>query len=161
MSKIIIGCDPDSSKSGMAFYLDNTLCKLECMTLINIYFKFESLSQQWSDKEIELHIENVNGISSNSFSVNRSDSLPVKLKKAEHVGKCKQAQIEIERIAEHFDIKVVRHGVSKMWKDSKTGKAALANLGWHRQSNEDSRSAAYFGYLGVKLDKTKKQYLIN
>lgn len=153
MSKIIIGCDPDSNKSGMAFYVNNELCKLECMSLINIYVEFESISQQWADKEIELHIENVNGISSNAFSVNKKDSLPVKLKKAEHVGKCKQAQIEIERIAEHFNIKVVRHRVSKMWKDSKIGKAALADLGWHGQSNEDGRSAAYFGYLGLTQSK--------
>jgi len=63
---------------------------------------------------------------------------------------CKQAQIEIERIAEYFGVKVVHHPVSKMWKDSKTGKSALADLGWTGQSNEDGRSAAYFAYRGYK-----------
>ena len=153
MSKIIIGCDPDSNKSGMSFYINNELYRLDCMSLINIYIEFESISKQWPDKEIELHIENLNGISSNAFNVNRKDTLPVKLKKAQNVGQCKQVQTEIERIAEHFGIKVVKHQVSKMWKDSATGKAVLKDLGWTGQSSEDSRSAAYFGYLGVKQSK--------
>ena len=151
MSKVIIGIDPDSNKSGWSVFKDGKLICVTCKTLVEIIEYFNGASKL----DIELHIENVNGISSNAFSVNRKDPLPVKLKKAEHVGKCKQAQIEIERIAEHFGIKVVRHGVSKMWKDSKIGKAALAGLGWDGQSNEDSRSACYFGHLGVKLDKIK------
>jgi len=153
MNKIIIGCDPDSSKSGMSFFVNGELARLECLSLVSIFIEFESISKQWSDKDIELHIENLNGISSNAFNVNRKDTLPVKLKKAQNVGQCKQVQTEIERIAEHFGIKVVHHGVSKMWKDSATGKAVLKDLGWTGQSNEDSRSACYFGYLGVKQSK--------
>lgn len=147
MGKVIIGCDPDSNKSGLAFYVNNELCRLECMMLIDIYIEFESISQQWADNEIELHIENVNGISSNAFSVNKKDALPVKLKKAEHVGKCKQAQIEIERIAERLNIKVVHHRVSKQWKKNKP--VFEKATGWQGRSNEDSRSAAWFGYLGL------------
>ena len=148
-----MGCDPDSHKSGMSFYIGGKLLRLECMTLVSIFFEFESISKQWADDGAELHIENLNGISSNAFNVNRKDTLPVKLKKAQNVGQCKQVQTEIERIAEYFGIKVVHHGVSKMWKDSATGKAVLKDLGWHGQSNEDSRSAAYMGYLGVKQSK--------
>lgn len=151
MSKSIIGIDPDSNKSGFARYFDGRLVDIDCLGLITIYnvLKSEKNRCKHLGVTLEIHIENVNGISSNAFSVNKKDSLPVKLKKAEHVGKCKQAQIEIERIANRLNIKVVRHRVSKMWKDSKIGKAALADLGWHGQSNEDSRSAAYFGYLGL------------
>lgn len=152
MNKVIIGCDPDSSKSGWSVFKNGELISVTCKSLVEI---FEYFSGCKNKNLIELHIENLNGISSNAFSINRKDPLPVKLKKAEHVGKCKQVQIEIERIAESFGVEVVRHGVSKMWKDSKTGKAAIADLGWRGQSNEDSRSACYFGYLGVKLDKTK------
>lgn len=154
--KIIIGCDPDANKSGFAFFIGDELKHLECMSLIHFYsYLLDCNLPTITFKNVELHIENLNGISSNAFSIKGRDPLPVKLKKAEHVGKCKQVQIEIERIAERFGIKVVRHGVSKMWKDSKIGKAALADLGWNGQSNEDGRSAAYFGYLGVKLSKTK------
>lgn len=153
MNKIIIGCDPDSNKSGWAVFDGGNLFDLSCKSLVEIYQFLENEMNQNNPDIYELHIENVNGISSNSFSVNKKDSLPVKLKKAEHVGKCKQAQIEIERIAEHFNIKVVRHRVSKVWKGSKIGKAALADLGWHGHSNEDSRSACYFGYLGLTQSK--------
>ncbi len=152
MSEIIIGCDPDSKASGFSYYKNGKLTDLKCMSLIEFYEWCKGILSI-SKSDIELHIENVNGISSNAFSVSRKDSLPVKLKKAEHVGKCKQAQIEIERIAEQLNIKVIHHKVSNSWKDSATGKAILADLGWYGQSNEDSRSAAYFGYLGVKQSK--------
>jgi len=88
MSKIIIGCDPDSDKSGFAHYVDGKLCRLECKSLIDIYTDLESLSK-YSDTDIELHIENVNGISSNAFRVNKKDSLKIKIKMAENVGKSK------------------------------------------------------------------------
>lgn len=146
MSKVIIGCDPDSNKSGWAVFRNGKLLHVTCKSMVEIFEYFSGARKL----DIELHIENVNGISSNAFSVKGRDPLSVKLKKAEHVGKCKQSQIEIERIAKYHGAKVVHHKVSKMWKDSKIGKAALADLGWHGQSNEDSRSATYFGYLGVK-----------
>jgi len=153
MSKVILGVDPDSNKSGFALFIDGKLTELDCLQLMGFYFSLDNLCEKYGESDIELHIENVNGISSNAFSVSGKDPLPVKLKKAEHVGKCKQAQIEIERIAEKLNIKVVHHKVSKSWKDSATGKAVLADLGWYGKSNEDSRSAAYFGYLGVKQSK--------
>jgi len=147
MNKIIIGCDPDSDKSGFAFYVNNTLERLECLSLTSFYIKLESLAEQFDD--IELHIENVNGISSNAFSVKGKDPLPVKLKKAEHVGKCKQAQIEIERIAERFNVPIIHHKVSKCWKDA-NGKAQFEKVtGWAGRSNADTRSAAYMGFLGL------------
>ena len=149
MVKTIIGCDPDSSKSGFAFMRNGKIIELKCMTLIEFYAYLRVVDPRLT----ELHIENVNGISAAFNARDRKSSLAVKLKMAQHIGMCKQAQIEIERIAEHFGIKVVRHGVSKMWKSSKTGKAALADLGWTGQSNEDSRSAAYFAYRGFKLAK--------
>lgn len=149
MKKVIIGCDPDSNKSGFATYFDGKLVGLKSSDLLNALDLFLELNSKYQN--IELHIENLNGISSNAFNVRSKDTLPVKLKKAEHVGKCKQVQIEIERIAEYFNIKVVHHKVSKQWKDSKNGKLALErNTGWAGQSNEDTRSAAYFGFIGSR-----------
>lgn len=151
MSKIIIGCDPDSSKSGIAiFNTDGLLISLSCMGLIDIYKCFDAYTKTG---EVELHIENVKA--NKSVWHNKKGSQAAYGMTCQKVGQCKQVQTEIERISNHLDIKVIHHGVSKMWKDSKIGKAALADLGWHGQSNEDSRSAAYFGYLGVKLNKTK------
>ena len=150
---IIIGCDPDSKKSGMAEYMPNPsgigsmLVSLKSRSISHIFILFSYMHR--NNIEAELHIEDLNAISSNAFSVRSKDPLPVKLKKAGNVGQCKQVQIEIERIAEHFNIKIVRHSVSKQWKD-KYGKSEFERVtGWIGRSNEDTRSAAYFGMLGV------------
>ena len=144
---IIIGCDPDSSKSGYAEYKGGELLDLKSLTLIEIYKMFEFIS--CLSDSCELHIEDLNAIKSNAFAVKSKDTLPMKLRKAGNVGQCKQVQLEIERIAEHFNIKVVRHSVSSKWKD-KNGKVEFERVtGWTGRSNEDTRSAAYFGKLGV------------
>lgn len=148
MSKIIIGCDPDSDKSGWAVVKNSKLITVTCKSLVEIFEYFNGCKNH---EKIELHIENVNGISAAFNARDKKSPLSVKLKMAQHVGMCKQAQIEIERIAEHFGVKVVRHPVSKMWKDSKTGKAALKEtFDYDGQSNEDTRSAAWFAYVGLR-----------
>ena len=142
---IIIGIDPDSSANGVAVYQGGKLTELSTMTTIELFGYMN-----YNVSECEVHIEDVNGISSNAFNVKSKDKLPVKLKKAEHVGKCKQAQIEVERICEALKVKVVKHKVSKMWKDADSGKKQFELItGWKGQSNPDKRSAAYFGWLGV------------
>ena len=151
MSEIIIGIDPDSKKHGVAIYEYGKLTHLFSASLLELFSFIEGEYVVSNYKKFEAHIEDVNGISSNTFHVYKKDSLPVKLKKAEHVGKCKQAQLELERMLEYFEIKIVHHKVSKQWKDSATGKEILKRLtGWDKQSNEDTRSAAYFGFLGLK-----------
>ena len=151
MNKIIIGCDPDSSKSGFALFIDGKLTELDCLPLLGFYFSLDNLCEKYGESNIELHIENVKA--NKAVWHNKKGSQAAYGMTCQRVGQCKQVQTEIERIAEHLNIKVVHHGVSKMWKDSATGKAVLKDLGWHGQSNEDSRSACYFGYLGVKQSK--------
>lgn len=153
MNKIIIGCDPDSSKSGFALFIDGKLTELDCLPLMGFYFSLDNLCEKYGESNIELHIENLKAIK--AVWHNERGSQAAYGMTCQRVGQCKQVQTEIERIAEQLNIKVVHHGVSKMWKGSKIGKAALSDLGWQGQSNEDSRSAAYFGYLGVKQSKLK------
>lgn len=148
MSKVIIGCDPDSSKSGFSFYINGELCRLECLSLISFYLELESICKQWSDREIELHIENVKGVKGIFAQRTGGKNKGVALMMAQNVGMCKQVQTEIERIAEMLSVKIVHHQVSKMWKKDKAQFEKLT--GWTGRSNEDSRSAAYFGYLGAK-----------
>ena len=148
MSKVIIGCDPDSSKSGFSFYINGELCRLECLSLISFYVELESICKQWSDEEVELHIENVKGVGGIFAQRTSGRNKGVALKMAQHVGMCKQVQTEIERIAERLSVRVVRHQVSKMWKKDKAQFEKAT--GWTGRSNEDSRSSAYFGYLGCK-----------
>lgn len=146
MSKLIIGCDPDSDKSGFAFYVNNNLERLECLSLISFYIELKSLAKQFD--EIELHIENVKG--KKAVWHNRKGSQAAYGMTCQRVGQCKQVQTEIERIAEHFNVKIVKHAVSSAWKDA-AGKSQFEKVtGWTGRSNEDSRSAAYFGYLGCR-----------
>ena len=57
--KLIVGCDPDSEKSGIAVYHNDKLIELTCMTLIEIhkYFTVENGSEKAGYDKIELHIE--------------------------------------------------------------------------------------------------------
>jgi len=147
MSKIIIGCDPDSDKSGFSYYKSGKLTDLRCLSLIEFY--------EWLNGiltlgycEIELHIENVKG--KKAVWHNRKGSQAAYGMACQRVGQCKQVQTEIERIAEHFNVKIVKHAVSSAWKDA-AGKAQFEKVtGWTGGSNEDNRSAAYFGYLGCR-----------
>lgn len=149
MNKIIIGCDPDSQASGIAFYANGKLERLKCMSLIEIYKLFDS--NKFNCNFTELHIEDLNGNKCSSFNHNKKMSQSVKYKVSESVGKCKQVQVEIERIAEHFGIKIVHHKVSSAWKkgEAQTNQFKLVTK-WKGRSNEDSRSSAYFGFLGCK-----------
>jgi len=153
MSKLIIGCDPDSNKSGFAFYSCGELVRLECLSIPDLFVELQSITNQKID--CELHIEDLNAISANSFNIRTRDTLPVKLKKAENVGKCKQSQLTIESMADYFNIKVVHHRVSKDWKKDKSIFQTLT--GWAKNSNEDTRSAAYFGYIGILKNKGKNK----
>lgn len=153
MNKLIIGCDPDSDKNGFAFYKEGKLTHLSSKDIVNTYKLFERLSL--SDKEVVLHIENVNGNRCSSFNWRPQDTKGVKAKKSEGVGKCKQAQVSVERIAEHFGIEIIRHPVSSKWKSQKEKSEFQQITGWTERSNEDTRSAAWFGYQAV-LKEGKK-----
>jgi len=147
MSKIVIGVDPDSSKHGVSEYRDGKLVNLWSMRLMELRDFLDGISPK---DQVEIHIEDVCGISNSGFHVRGKDPLPVKLKKAENVGMCKQAQREVEYLAEYLGIKIVKHAIAKRW-TSQQGKAEFEKLtGWTGRSNEDTRSGAYFGFLGLK-----------
>ena len=149
MKKLIIGCDPDVDGKGFAIYEDGALMALNAYSLIALFEYIQDLTCDWFTEDIELHIEDLCANKSSAFSHRRVDPPAVKYKKSESVGRCKQMQIEVEKVAEHFDIKIVRHKVSKKWKDAAGKKEFERVTGWKGRSNEDTRSAAYFGYLGV------------
>ena len=149
MKKLIIGCDPDVDGKGFAIYEDGVLIALKAYSLIELFEYIQDLTCVWFTEGIELHIEDLNGNKSSSFNHNEKQSKQVQNKISESVGRCKQMQLEVEKIAEHFDIKIVRYPVSSQWKNS-AGKKEFERLtGWKGRSNEDTRSAAYFGYLGT------------
>ncbi len=144
---IIIGIDPDSSANGVAVYRDNSLSEL---LALNTFELTTFIACCLSECDVVAHIEDVCGISAAFTARDKKKPLAVKLKMAQHIGMCKQAQIEVERVCEAYEVKVVKHKVSKMWKDADSGKKQFELItGWKGQSNPDKRSAAYFGWLGV------------
>lgn len=145
MSKIIIGIDPDSKAHGVSIYNGGRLVDLRCRTLIDI---IDLMSSFDLDTSPEVHIEDVNGVSAAFMARDKKANIHIKLKMAQSIGMCKQSQIELERLFESKGIKVVKHKISKMWKKDKAQFERLT--GWMGRSNEDTRSAAYFGFLGLK-----------
>jgi hypothetical protein len=154
MIKIIIGCDPDVDGKGYAIYENGTLKSLEAFHLIDL-FNFIDETSLSSKKPVELHIEDLCSNKSSQFNwvrlppsqKKKQDAINAKI--SEKVGRCKQAQLEVEKIAQHFDIKIARHKVSSKWKDAAGRKEFERVTGWKGQSNPDTRSAAWFGYLGT------------
>lgn len=141
---IVIGIDPDSKAHGIAVYENNKLVRLESMSLIG----FSELLSDYEGFPLEVHIEDVCGVSAAFGARDERGNIHVKLKMAQNIGMCKQAQVELERTSDYYKVKVVKHKISKMWKKDKAQFEKVT--GWKGRSNEDTRSAAYFGFLGCK-----------
>lgn len=146
MSKISIGIDPDSTAHGVAIYIDGKLSVLKSMPLMEL-FAFITMDD-FNIEDATAHIENVCGQNAAFYkkgvknaaagtAINRS------------IGKCQQAQLEVERMLGWVGVEVVRHRISKSWKDKNGKKKFELATKWKGRSNEDTRSAAYFGMLGV------------
>lgn len=150
MSHYILGIDPDSKKHGVAIYKDGVLDDLLMNNLMNLMDTIVTIQGLIDfDSSIVVHIEDVNGVSASFMARDKKSNINVRLKMAQQIGGCKQAQLEVERLCEYLNVPVVKHKISKQWKNQ-DGKQMFERLtGWTGRSNEDSRSAAYFGYLGV------------
>ncbi len=147
MSKIIIGCDPDSDKHGIAFYVDGKLDKLQCLNLPDFLDALEFYADYRNT--IEIHIEDV--CANKAMWHGKKESQAAKNMMSQRLGMCKQLQIEFERFisAAFPNIKIFKHKISKMWKKDKAQFKKVT--GWTGRSNEDTRSSAYFGWLGCKV----------
>jgi len=146
MSKIIIGIDPDSDKHGVAIYEDGKLIGLERLGLMGVQGLLNSfrVSHPGID-DIEVHIEDV---CANNAIFRAGANQRVNMSIARRLGMVQQSQSELERMLIRFHIVTTKHKISKMWKKDKTQFEKVT--GWTGRSNEDTRSAAYFGFLGLK-----------
>ena len=117
MSKIIIGIDPDADKHGVAVYVGGTLEEIKPMSLMNIHdllcFGFDNIMKS----NCEAHIENVCG--NNALFRTGNNKAKVVGAMGRSLGKVQQSQIELERLFEYHDVKIVKHKISKMWKKDK------------------------------------------
>jgi len=153
MSKIILGIDPDSKAHGVAVYFNGKLEELHSLNLMDLHQLIDdNLIGIANDLglDIEVHIEDVKA---NNAVFMKPQKMTQKLlgeakARGRTLGMCQQAQTEVERLIDTWDIKVVKHKISKMWKKDKAQFEKVT--GWTGRSNEDTRSAAYFGFLGLK-----------
>jgi len=156
MSEYIIGIDPDAGEKGHGFalYWNGELVDLKNLTLLEMQdFLFDNYESDHSN--VEIHMEDNVMVSAAYRAQAKQGSLAVKLKMAQHIGMLKQAQIELERMFYACGIKLVKRKPASQWKKG-TDDFKRAT-GWTGRSNEDTRSAAYFGYLGVRDSKLIKR----
>lgn len=151
MTKWVIGIDPDSNKHGVAICVDGKLTELKSWQLMDLMTYLEMLPPEC----VTVHMENVcanNAVFSSSANRHTSKALVARSRK---LGMVQQAQKELERVFEWLEIPVVKHKISSAWKNA-AGKNQFEQVtGWTKRSNEDTRSAAYFGFLGVGKCNTK------
>ena len=140
-----MGIDPDSKAHGVAIYFDGKLIELDTMVIVDFIETFDT----WHSTDITVHIEDVCANNAVFMPPGRMDKKREGEAKARGrtLGMCQQSQTELERIFKHYNIKVVKHKISKMWKKDKAQFEKVT--GWTGRSNEDTRSAAYFGWLGL------------
>lgn len=140
---IIVGVDPDVDKHGIAIYKNGELISLHKWNTINVVDYLN---------EIDVHISSltfsIEDVKSNNFiySRNKNANRGVERDIARKIGKCQQAQIELIRWLERYSLKIVLHKPQKgNWAKEKDIFERIT--GWANQSNEDTRSAAFMGYL--------------
>ena len=142
MTAYTIGIDPDADANGVAVYHDESLvrlCNLDTIGIVNLVSDLQN---------VLVSIENV---MANQFVYTRNQkaSKAAQSKVAMHIGRCQQAQVELMRWLDHLGVKYVLHKPQRgNWAKDKARFEKVT--GWKSRSNEDARSAAYFGFLAVQ-----------
>lgn len=139
---IVIGVDPDSKKHGIAIYKDGKLVELNEWGIVELIENSHTLRGN-----VLFSIEDV--ASQNFVYARNVNSKAVQSNIAMKVGRCQQSQIEFQRMLDHLGFKYVLHKPQKgNWAKNKANFERIT--GWTKRSNEDTRSAAYFGFLAIK-----------
>ena len=145
---IIIGIDPDSKAHGVAVYNNGQLVDLQMMQLFELLHMVDFFAGEYGIDKVRFSIEDV---CANNFVYHRNSkgSKSVTSKIAMSVGRCQQSQTELIRALDFTKIKYELHKPQKgNWAKNKNQFEKVT--GWKGRSNEDTRSAAYFGFLGCK-----------
>ena len=141
MSKIVIGCDPDSGGNGIALFKGGVLVELINLSSVEFYLKFE----KYKGQDVTFSIENVSA-NGGVFRAAGAKSKSLAGAMGKSVGMCMQSQTEIEKAAELLGFKIVRRPRSPKWKKGLQVDEFKRCTGWAKRSNEDTRSAAWMGY---------------
>ena len=138
---VVIGVDPDSKAHGVAVYVDgklDSLHMLEAMPLVQMA-KYNQALVSMEDVKANKFI----------YARNVQSKKAVQSKIAIKVGQCQQAQTELMRLLDWHKVPYVLHKPQKgNWAKNKDQFELVTK--WDGRSNEDTRAAAYFGFLGLK-----------
>ena len=141
---IVIGVDPDSKKHGIAIYRNGKLTNLDMMNNVEFIDVFRP------DNDLLQTLVSIEDVCANNFvyARNNKGSKAQTSKIAMGIGRCQQAQTELMRWLDHYKVEYVLHKPQKgNWADNR--KQFEQVTGWKGQSNADTRSAAYFGFLAI------------
>ncbi len=148
---LVIGCDPGSTKGhGIAVYRDGKLTELAMM-------RHEEL-RKWISSErsnidhIAFSIEN-NLTSKSTWRASSAKSKPLAAKMGNGVGKLQWAQEVLHEMLDCYGIPYILQTPASTWKSGASADQFKMVTGWEGRSNEDTRSAAYFGWLVAKTCK--------
>ena len=143
----VIGIDPDADKHGVAIYKNGTLIDLRMMNTTEI-IQYVLPLEPMGGMAVQFSIENV---MANQFvyARNQKASKAAQSKVAMSIGRCQQSQVELMRWLDYHEIPYQLHKPQKgNWADKRM---IFENAtGWTKQSNADTRAAAYFGFIFTK-----------
>mgnify|MGYP006263835337 CR=1 FL=1 len=145
MSILTFGIDPDSEAHGVAIFADRRLVALNKMNLMGLMECFRN--NLVSGHALTVVVENV---LANRFMYDRNDHArrAAATNIAMKVGRNQQAQIEVVRMCDFMGVpcKLIKPARDN-WANDKARFERFT--GWRERSNADTRSAAYFGFLGL------------
>ncbi len=147
MTSYVVGIDPGSTKGhGVATYTDGTLTDLKMCPLMGLY---EHLSELKRTGDVIVYIEDVYG-SKGAYRLDPKDNKAQAAAKGRSIGRCDWSQVEVERLCDYLGINVIKRPISSRWKKPAGKKEFELVTGWKGRSNEDTRSAAYFGSVAIR-----------
>lgn len=150
MSKLVFGIDPDSAGNGVAVYLDDKLIDLQNRRAAALYLYVSGMMtlHDCNPDECLAVVEDVAGKKGTFHGMSQNKAAIAQTGK--NIGKCQQAQAEAEEAFELLGIEIKKYPISSKWKTQAGKKQFELVTGWSGRSNEDTRSAAYFGFLAIK-----------
>lgn len=147
--RTVIGVDPDAVKHGVAIFHEGQLLRLK---LLETY----DLVELARAEECVLAIEHVTA-NKHIYAKHkrRANNAKVRDQIAIKVGRVQQAQVELCRMLDRFDVKyrLIRPMVGN-WSHNKREFELIT--GWTRPSGEDTRAAAFYGYTLQRLEAQGK-----
>ena len=146
MKQITLGVDPDVNGNGLSVYVDKVLTELLQASAFDIGVKI--MEYQSKGYEVKLHMENVmkNKKVWHNKGQQTAETWGMTCQK---VGMNKQCQREVQMMCEVLRVPVFLHDISSLWKDKAGTIQFKVITGWKASGNQDTRSAAYFGWLGT------------